>query len=190
MVRFSSLGLTLDVKLFRDELRRLIATEEDTDPFVVNRFVNRDEVEIEGVETQLDWRPSQQVRVFLSHGYADADNAAVVPDDAGYKLLQSVPTHTFSLLAMLRPNPASDLSLGYYLTSEQLWLGNGDLIPARRRLDLRAARRFELGSSRLELAAVIQNLLDPYTDFLDDPDHPAERNVFDRRMFLTVQLEF
>lgn len=86
---------------------------------------------------------------------------------------------------LLQWQPMQDLSVSaahYYMSSAK-WL-EGGYRQQYRRTDLVVANSFQLQNSRLNTRVIIQNLFDePYQEFY-------EFNVFDRRAYLQLQLEF
>jgi hypothetical protein len=62
------------------------------------------------------------------------------------------------------------------------WQGVQKLVPATQRTDLRLGMPFRVGGSRCEAAVTVQNIGQPYSDFL--PTYQFQRQAF---ASLTVQ---
>lgn len=185
---FPATSLTLDLRLYRDALEHLITQADDpaalpSPPPVTQTFINSESATVTGLETRLQWRPAPGNLLVLSYAWADVDSDSPELED-------STPRHTLSLLGSHRFNERFSASTAWYYTDEQLWLGEGDRIPAYHRVDLRLAYAFRLGGKSAELSAVVQNLFGDYRDYLYSATSPQERNVFDTRGWLSLRLEF
>jgi iron complex outermembrane receptor protein len=95
------------------------------------------------------------------------------------------PTHA-TTLALFQKLPRNlDFSLMYHVTGAMTWNQQADALPSRRRLDMRLARPFQIGSTHAEVALVAQALNGSY------PEYQAGSGlVFERRAFGTLRLEF
>jgi iron complex outermembrane receptor protein len=180
-------GLTLDLRVYRDDLDDLI-TEVDKlpvppDPIPPTRtFINEQEAHVSGAEAQLQWRPVPRSLMILAYAWADVESASP-------ELVDSTPRHTLSLLGSYRFTDRFSGSASWYYVDDQRWLGSGDPIPSYDRIDLRLAYAFAIGGKKLELSGVVQNLFEDYRDFRYDVDDPRRRNVFDRQAYLGLRLE-
>lgn len=166
--RFASLGLNLDVKLFHDVIEDLVSHEPK-----IYRFepTNDSRLELNGVETEIDWRAGLNDRIRLTYAY--------IEHRASHPLDQLItPRHSGSLAWLHDWNDGWKSSLMYF---------GADALNGYRfeRLDTRLAKRFALGKGELELAGVWQQRLD---------DEPLSwpNNRFDQRhlFYLTAELVF
>ncbi len=171
---FPRLGLSLDVRAHRDELRDLIVPTGDVAPY---RFVNAYSATIDGLETQVIWRAGSRWRVWFSHSYSH-----VASTDPSGDLERSTPTQIYSLLAWHSFGQGYEGSLGFYGVREMEPQGDGDPLPAYHRLDVRLAKKMKWLGRRAEVALVVQNLLGPYQEFRND-------NLFQRRAFVSLNLD-
>jgi iron complex outermembrane receptor protein len=186
---FPRTAVTVDLRLYRDELEDLItdvilppAPPPDTIP-PTRTFINEQEATVTGAEAQLHWRPVRHGLLRLAYAWADVDSSSA-------DLVDSTPRHTLSLLGSYRFSERLSGSAAWYYVDDQLWLGAaGDTIPDYDRLDLRLAYRFRFGGKTAELSGVVQNLFDDYHDFRLDPDDPKRRNLFERQAWLSLRLE-
>lgn len=93
------------------------------------------------------------------------------------------PMHTASMLLQWQATNTLSISAAQYYTSSADWL-EGGYREQYRRTDLVLNNAFRLQNSTLNTRLIVQNLLDePYQEFY-------EYNVFDRRAYLQLQLEF
>lgn len=168
-------------------------------------FANQVDLDLYGAEASVELRPSHRSRVIGTYSLTEMRNLrftqpgllnfpftdfAVNPDRLDPTRLakyqrewsESVPSHIFSLLAILRPVEAVTLSASIYHVSAMEFLETGDGVPAYTRIDLRAARRFRLSPGwQAELYGVAQNIGQEYADF-------ENKNRFETRAFVGLKL--
>lgn len=202
--RIPELHVTLDVKLFHDELDNRIGNpkkypypEEHAGwPMPITNggvlyYVNTGKLTTNGVETSLTYRPRKRTLLGFNWAYAKAKGSALDSfeyslDEADWRyedLSEDVPTHTYSVFGMHRLPGAVDVSALYSRVSAIKWLGDGDRLDAQDRLDLRLAKHFRYATTNNTVALVVQNALDEYLEFRDE-------NVFDTRAYIELTLGF
>ena len=162
---FSDLDLSLDVKLFHDEITGMIS-----EPLRNNQYIasNANKARFTGSEAQLDWRASRRDRLRLTYAYVDA--WASNPDDRRMSARNS------GSAGWMR-------DWGNDWSSALFYYGDDALNEYRyERLDLRLAKRLRWQGTRLELAALWQQRLD------DEPT-TAFQNRYDSRHRLSVSAE-
>ncbi len=147
----------MELKLFRNSLRHLVGTS-GVLPF---NFINESSATVEGVEGQLQWRPTARARFVLSQA-----NGRTTSADPG--LEKSTPSATTHLLGIFHLGERYDASFSFSRVSQMTWLGEGNLQPSFRRLNLRLARRFGKRGREAQVALVVHNLMDKYLDFRDE----------------------
>lgn len=165
---FADIGLTVDVKLFYDEITGMIS-----EPLRNNQYIasNSNSSRFSGAETQLDWRMSAVDRLRLTYAYVDAK--------ASNPLDQRLTARNSGSAGWLR-----DWGQGW---SSALFYYGDDALNGYRfeRVDTRIARRIALGKASLELAGILQQRLDDQpTTFID--------NTYDQRhvLYFSAELEF
>lgn len=165
---FANLDLSVDLKLFYDEISRMIS-----EPLKNNQYIasNSNKARFQGSEAQLDWRLTPADRLRLTYAYVDA--AASNPDD------QRLSARNSGSAGWMR-----DWGKGW--SSALFYYGDDALNQYRfERVDLRVAKRFTLDGGSLELAGTVQQRLDNQpTTTLD--------NRYDSRhlLFFSAELEF
>ncbi len=175
--------LTLDLRLFRDHVTRLISgfdgfyddslpNNEATD------FHNRDKAMITGSELQLHWQPERNSRVIL--GYA---NVLIESNDLDAAYSKSAPRHSVSLLGLHELGDGLLASAAFYYQDEMRFVDEHP-IGVLRRLDLRLAQRFRLADGQGEAAIILQNVLGKQVSFNE------EDSTADRIGFFTVNFRF
>lgn len=162
---FSDIDLSMDVKLFYDEITGMIS-----EPLKNNQYIasNANKARFTGSEAQFDWRATQRDRLRMTYAYVDA--WASNPADRRLSARNS------GSAGWLR-----EWGLGW--SSALFYYGDDALNQYRyERVDLRVAKRFKVQGSDLELAALWQQRLD------DEPT-TAIQNRYDSRHRLSVSAE-
>ncbi len=172
--------LSLDVKLFREETRDGIeyATDQDfpqpfqdtlgdTDSFVA---INGTEVDINGVEFDLRYRPAARDFVALNAGYAHAKGrrTRALNPTLQADLADETPEYTFGLLASKALPQGWEISGAITRVSDMTWQGDGDFITGHNQLDLRLARRFRVGGAGVTVEAIGRNIGNEHEEYIDD----------------------
>ncbi len=175
-------ALTLDLRLFRDHVTRLITGFDAAYPDSLDNeaydFRNRDKAMITGSELQLHWQPERNSRVIL--GYA---NVRIESSDLDADYSKSAPRNSVSLLGLHELGGGLLASAVFYYQDEMTFVDE-DPIGALRRLDLRLAQRFRLADAQAEAAIVLQNVLGKQVSYNN------EDSVADRIGFFTVNFRF
>jgi iron complex outermembrane receptor protein len=157
---FAGIGLGLDLKLFYDEIDDMIS-----EPLKVYDFMpsNRNELRLQGAEGELDWQAGLRDRLRLGYAYIEFD--------ASHRIDRRLTPRHSGTVGWLH-----DWGRGW--SSSLFYYGADSLNQYRfERLDLRLAKRLQLGGSQLELAGVLQQRLDD--EPLGWPDNLYdERHVF------------
>ncbi|MDF0733229.1 TonB-dependent receptor [Pseudomonas entomophila] len=162
---FADLDLSVDVKLFYDEITGMIS-----EPLRNNQYIasNANKARFSGTETQLDWRLGMRDRLRLTYAYVDA--WASNPDD------RRLTARNSGSAGWLR-------EWGDGWSSGLFYYGDDALNQYRfERLDLRVAKRLRIQGSTLELAALWQQRL-------DDQPTTFVQNRYDSRHRLSVSAE-
>ena len=165
---FAELDLSVDFKLFHDEISGMIS-----EPLRNNQYIasNSNNARFNGSEAQLDWRLSSADRLRLTYAYVHAQ--ASNPDD------QRLTASNSGSAGWMH-----DWGRGW--SSALFYYGDDALNQYRfERVDLRVAKRFALPRASLELAGTLQQRLD------DEPLTKAD-NRYDSRhlLYFSAELEF
>lgn len=160
-------GLSIDVKLFEDDVRRMIS-----EPLSIKEFLpsNNNRMWFRGWETEFDWQLGGD-RLRLTY--------AQIKFDATYKLDRRLTAQHSGSAGWIR-DWGDDWQSG-------LFYYGADQLNERRfeRVDVRLAKRIRIGSSEVELAGVLQQRI-------DDEALTWPENLYDDRrvVYASVQLEF
>lgn len=174
--------LTLDLRLFRDQVTKLITGfdgfyADSLDNEAID-FRNRDKAMITGSELQFHWQPERNTRVIF--GYA---NVRIESNNLDAAYSQSAPRNSVSLLGLHELGDRLLASAAFYYQDEMQYL-NEHPIGVLRRLDLRLAQRFRLSDGQGEAAIVLQNVLGKQVSFNE------EESIADRIGYFTVNFRF
>lgn len=179
---FPRLGLDLDVRLFHEQFSGFIRQKYGAGP---KYYANDDNFPIQGLEYQLKWRPWRGAQLIFNQAYMDINALNVDPT----VLLAQSPTalaapKLASTLSFFQKLPGGlDLSLMHQDSGTVVLQAAGrDQAVAFTRTDLRLGLPLRFGTSRGEVALVVQNLGSPY------PDLRSEFQ-FQRRAFVTLTVE-
>ncbi len=175
---FASLALTVDARVFRDHVTRIIDTQRLNWmlPDRPDNFANRWEARLRGAEYQLRWTPSADTLVLINQS-----RLRIASEDE--RVADSAPRRSTTLFLSHRLPNGLQASLAHHWTGGFRWLGWADALPMQRRLDLRLAYPFRSGPLKGEFALVAQNVKGPHSEFRTD-------YVFERRSFATLSLEY
>jgi len=197
-------GLSMDVRVFREELRNYIDEVEIDDGCAscdsapgsysthdIWKHENAGWMDLYGVDIQTNIRISDRTDFVGSASMVRADGrsikerngstGAVIEDQP---IDDFVPSVTFSALWQHRFDHDWSGSIGLYRMGRMNWPSDGDRLQPYNRVDLRLAKKMRLDGSDLQLELIAQNVLDDdYIEFRDD-------NTFDRRVYLRAKLDF
>ncbi|MBQ0798068.1 MAG: TonB-dependent receptor [Porticoccaceae bacterium] len=186
---FPELGLSIDINLFREEIRDGLDDYREVIPptaFLDAERLVRDNVadwNTTGAELQLTYRPGSRTFIRLHYAYADIDSTRIdsfnpwVTKDFD----EGTPQHSGGLLVNHQLTQNFDLGFFAQYQTDVDWR-NGNFTEQFTRFDAQATYRFQVGTSEATLQLVGQNLFDDYSEF-------NEENLFETKVFLRAQIE-
>lgn len=185
---FEEQGLTLDMKLFHEEVKDIIAEVKDyaaVDQSSI--FLNNGSFNVNGFEIGLRLNPSP--RSLLAIAYSSINTYGLRlnrlnPVEYRY-LLGWAPDLTVSVLASHEFRNGIRLSSAYYYMDDFTWAGDGDYVDINRRWDIKISKQFELDRADGEVALTFQNI-GPDNNF----DDYRDENVWTDRVFLQASLNW
>lgn len=193
MFNSRSSNIRFDTKIFVEKLRDgILEAAEYGLPDSPWLWGNNTRADIQGVESQLYFKPHRRFFLNLSHSRASA-----VANWRRYSNLPSkrdisntVPKDTFSGLFSFAVSPSVNWSFTYYYMSDMWWLQDGALIDAYDRLDTNIDWNKKISaSSNLKISLTLQNMLDDYFEVRNNRKGTIE-NVFHQRAFLKARYEW
>jgi iron complex outermembrane receptor protein len=157
-------------------------------------YTNFGSVEINGVEFELDFRPTNNDMVFIGFSYLNVSGNEIKRLKNGVYSYrenadQKIPQKTFSLLASHSFDDGVSMSLGYYFTDEMEWPGEGDAVPNYSRLDVKLNKQLTLDKAKLNIAIILQNLHNDNYDFYYSEEF-GKSNIWERRAYLQAKLSY
>ena len=192
--RFPSANLTLDMRLYRDQIKNFITdtilpVSDFTDDIALS-VENGGEVIVDGLDIELTYRPDRDTRIVLTNAFMDATASNFLSNSVytAEEYEETVPDYSGSLFFMERITPDWNVSVGFYWVHDMRWLrrtpqNNSDPLQAYTRTDVRLARRVRMGDARGELALVVQNAGDDYQDFRNN-------HAFETHTYVSFKLDF
>ena len=195
---FSELGLSLDIKLFHEEIKDMISEIKDLSlplpPFPFNdsgslpfEYINSGSLNINGFEIGLRWNPSPRSMLHVGYSLTNAYGQQLkkVSPSVYRNLYPRVPELTVSVLGSHEFGNGIKISSAYYYLDYMSWAGDGDDTPINRRWDVKISKSFELQRADGELSLILQNI-GPDNDFSDF----HEENLWNDRVFLEARLNW
>jgi iron complex outermembrane receptor protein len=215
---YTEYGINLDICIFQEKYTNIIdqyinfdLSDPDrgiTDEFdleVLNQlhslyqrgtltYTNFGEVKINGIEFELDFRPTNRDLIYLGLSYLNVrgnemkrikDGVMSFRENADIK----IPQRTFSLIASHNFDDGFSVSSAYYFTDEMEWPGSGDSVPNFSRLDLKLNKHIAITGNIIDISLILQNLHKENFDFYHG-DTPDSTNVWEKRFYLQGKVSF
>ncbi|MES9872701.1 MAG: TonB-dependent receptor [Candidatus Sedimenticola sp. 6PFRAG7] len=189
---FPEFGLTLDGKLFREEISDVISGAQLTNriiPFLYDnfQFINGGYYNLSGYELEFNWKPSPAVLIHAGFSHIDFSGATQDFVEGGLVTTPSsaepVSKHMFNLLGSYRFDDGLKVSAAYYRTAEMEWNGDGDPVPDTTRANLKFSKAFRLDGSEGEASVTLESI------GIDEHDFRT-RNIPDTRVYLQAKLNW
>jgi iron complex outermembrane receptor protein len=178
---FMDENLTFDVRLFDENLTDLIG--ERREPFTgetqdkINIIDNVEDLDLRGIEWQLQYKPSNSLMINFNHSYINADGdswyGSLTPNDdmptPGVDLIlpleDMVPKQMSNLLVSYKIQNDIQLSASHhYQSGYKAKVGYSSEVSGNSRLDLKASKRWHYGNNWLELSFTAQNAGSDYSE--------------------------
>jgi len=200
-------ALTLDIKLFRNEYDRLIGAtscpncEEGSlagipfsqfpsnmggpidPPINVRTLLNRHQVNVNGYEIEINYKPNKQNLLHMGYAYNHAKIGQITSGDLE-TIHASFPSDVFNALFAHTFDDGLWASVAFYYTGSLENLDSGQPQGPMRRLDLNTGKTFRVAQGQnLEFNLSLQLALDKNKDFLDE-------FMLDNRAFIEVNYSY
>jgi len=196
LASFQTIPLTLDVKLFKEQISPTInyAWDKSTiSPGITTgagRFDNDGRIEIDGFEIQADFQATANTDIHIVYsklstsGYqvSGYDNTSL--PERYVDISRVAPGETYGILASHRFDNGIELSSGFYHTGKVTWLDPGDTTDSYNKWDFRVAKKFKLTDAEIDVAAILQNITD------NDYQEYFQENQAQREFHLQVGVKF
>ncbi|MES9971958.1 MAG: TonB-dependent receptor [Candidatus Thiodiazotropha sp.] len=157
-------------------------------------YTNFGEVEIKGIEFELDFRPTNKDLIFMGISYLDISGNELKRIKDGVpsfreNAAEKIPKRTFSLIASHTFDDGLTASSAYYFIDEMEWPGEGDAVPNFSRLDLKLNKHIPMPRGSIDVSLILQNLHNENFDFYHN-DRIDAHNVWERRIYLQGKASF
>jgi iron complex outermembrane receptor protein len=180
---FDDKNLSLDIRLFKERFSNLI--DERMQSFIgpfqdtVNIIDNVSNLELQGFEWHLQYKPTNELLVSLNHSYTEVKGQTLhytdYVDENSYlcvlegnneycDLKNSVPKNMFNLLASYEFPSGLMLSGSYHFKAGYSPETRMPVTPSYSRFDLKASKRWINSSNWMELSLTAQNLTGDYEE--------------------------
>ena len=162
--------VSVDMRLFREQLSDVINERRsgypDLDNFV-NIRDNTDNLDVDGFEVQAQYKPNERFLLRAHYSYSDIDGQTLYtsPPNLEYRDLgiHSL-KHGAGVLASYRfDNGVSLSSMTTFNSATKHY--RGQEVDNYTRIDLKAAKRWTIDQSKVDLSFTVQNIGKPYNEF-------------------------
>jgi iron complex outermembrane receptor protein len=191
---FINRSLNVDMRLYYEQMRDVIAERRngypDLDNFV-NIRDNTDTMDVRGIEFQAVYEPSERLLLRGQYSYSDIDGISCYtsPVSAGepcqeyrdldYRSLKN----TLGLLTSYRLDNGISLSSMVSYNSSKSSFFKGSKLDDFTRIDLKAAKNWQIGQSSIDISFTVENVGDAYAEFI-------KYNIFKTRYILGLKANF
>jgi iron complex outermembrane receptor protein len=178
---FQDENISLDIRIFEEHLTDLIG--ERREPFTgetqdkINIIDNIEDLDLRGIEWQLQYRPSNSLMINFNQSYINADGdswyGSLTPNDdmptPGVDLIlpleDMVPKQMRNLLISYKIQNGVQLSASHhYQSGYKAKVSDPSKLPGNSRLDLKASKRWYYGNNWLEASFTAQNAGSDYSE--------------------------
>jgi iron complex outermembrane receptor protein len=192
LVQLRDPALTMDLRLFRENLSDTIDEESDYNiaadarmgDLFYKKLTNRGSWNMVGAEIQFSYRPTPKSLIRMHYTNIDLDTPAEINLSTGFAVATKgnrMATHSGGLLLAHKLKNAWTFSTMVYYQSEVRW-EDGDAVPGFTRVDTQLMYDFQWGKNHGDIRFIVQNIGDAYAEFNDN-------NHFETRYFVTAQLK-
>ena len=181
-------ALSGDMRWFSDYYTGLIAFHGQVKFVNGSDAVNLDDARTTGLDLTLQWNPLTDTHVRLAAAHTETTSKS----DTSGQYRKSVPHNTLSLLLSQSFSPGWEASANYQRVSDMFWTDAGQKrtsMPVIEHLNLKLAKRINMGDYRGEIAGVMQNALGHYRDYYLGGTFGTPDNIARRVAFLQVKID-
>ncbi len=193
LAMFPNQGLTVDLRLFREEVRDAFDVYQQSADIGLPLFNpdenfsvrgNIAEWDMTGAELQVRYQPNNKTLIAGHYGYRNVDGEYIRSlDPTTYGGLNNRgPRHTAGLLLNQKFTSNFDASMNFYHISDADWR-DGNEVNQFVRVDAQLRFNFAIASTTGNIVLVGQNLGEDYMEH-------GENNVFESRFYLKLTLDF
>ena len=172
MGSFLNASLSIDLRIFNEKLRDVIGERREQYADLdgqINIRDNTESIDVQGAEWQAQYRPNNNFLVNANYSYVKS---------GGQQLWRSTPFVEYRDLERHTPGHSAGLLINY-VTDDRLSLGTmvnyqsgmrhpqGSVLDNYTRVDLKAAKKFDLNNTDMEVSFTVQNAGSDYFEFYE-----------------------
>lgn len=188
MGSFLNASLSIDLRIFNEKLRYVIGERREQYADLdgqINIRDNTESIDVQGAEWQAQYRPNNNFLVNANYSYVKS---------GGQQLWRSTPFVEYRDLERHTPGHSAGLLINY-VTDDRLSLSTmvnyqsgmrhpqGSVLNNYTRVDLKAAKKFDLNNTDMEVSFTVQNAGSDYFEFY-------EINAFKTRYIFGFEIGF
>jgi len=188
MGSFLNASLSIDLRIFNEKLRDVIGERREQYADLdgqINIRDNTESIDVQGAEWQAQYRPNNNFLVNANYSYVKS---------GGQQLWRSTPFVEYRDLERHTPGHSAGLLINY-VTDDRLSLSTmvnyqsgmrhpqGSVLNNYTRVDLKAAKKFDLNNTDMEVSFTVQNAGSDYFEFY-------EINAFKTRYIFGFEIGF
>ena len=188
MGSFLNASLSIDLRIFNEKLRDVIGERREQYADLdgqINIRDNTESIDVQGAEWQAQYRPNNNFLVNANYSYVKS---------GGQQLWRSTPFVEYRDLERHTPGHSAGLLINY-VTDDRLSLSTmvnyqsgmrhpqGSVLDNYTRVDLKAAKKFDLNNTDMEVSFTVQNAGSDYFEFY-------EINAFKTRYIFGFEIGF
>ena len=190
---FMDRALSLDMRLYYEQMLDIIGERRsgypDLDNFV-NIRDNTDTMDVRGIEIQTIYKPNDRFLLRAYYSYSDIDGITCYtsPENAGEPCQEYRDLDEYSLKDTMGLMTSYQLEGGLRLSStvnysSALQHFRGEPMEKFIRVDLKAAKSWDINQSSVDVSLTVQNVDGSYAEFY-------EHNLFETRYILGIRASF
>lgn len=191
---FMNRSLNFDMRLYYEQMRDVIDERRDGYPDLdnfVNIRDNTDTMDVRGIEFQAVYEPNERLLLRGQYSYSDIDGITCYtsPVSAGepcqeyrdldYRSLKN----TLGFLTSYRLDNGISLSSMVSYNSSKSSFFKGSKLDDFTRIDLKAAKNWQIGQSSIDISFTVQNVGGAYAEF-------TRNNIFKTRYIVGLKANF
>ena len=152
--------LTMDVKIFYDEVTDLIVLESN------DSFENSQSATLQGLEYALKYSPNRRFNIYFNYAYLKIEDDAPASTTLEEIFANSAPEHSYGLTLFAKFNKRYSGSIEYINVGEMYWMDVSRApVEAYDILNLKLIHSVKLKKSTLKTSLILRNVSGGYNDY-------------------------
>jgi len=173
--------LTMDVKIFYDEVTDLIVLESN------DSFENSQSVTLHGLEYALKYSPNRRFNIYFNYAYLKIEDEAPTGVTLDETFANSAPEHSYGLTLFAKFNKSYSGTIEYINVGEMYWMDVSTTpVEDYDILNLKLTRSVKLKKSILKASLILRNVSGDYNDYGEYSN--ITESTMSSRVILDLQL--